>query len=322
DRYAFYRASGAFLGGNSTLYSPEVDAPSVGTDDSLVLDFYMYRLSQSATDNLQISVIDANGNVLIGPATVYVNASQPPASNTGWDALTWGIKLSDLTSQVPSGIFYIQFQAVSSGGGTVNILLDQVTVHHIYQLPQFVTISSPIKSDTLTSGSTTSINWTSQGLKKVDLFYSNDGGSSYSSIATQSAISGTYTWTVPKVEVASAYFKVADDANNTTNSIVGPIAIAWPEKLVTFNGGESVMGGSHQTIAWRSRLPVTTMTIDYSTDGGTTWTNITTENSTSGVNNSYIWTVPNTVTSNAKIRLTDDQSMTVQSANVFAITHN
>ena len=70
------------------------------------------------------------------------------------------------------------------------------------------------------------------------------------------------------------------------------------------NGGESWLVGSNQSIAWTAteNTPASTADIDYSTDGGATYPNVI----AAGITNtgSYAWTVPNTPTTQARVRVT------------------
>ncbi|HEX8903340.1 MAG TPA: lamin tail domain-containing protein, partial [Longimicrobiaceae bacterium] len=84
------------------------------------------------------------------------------------------------------------------------------------------------------------------------------------------------------------------------------------------NGGESWAGGSSHAITWTS-ANVANVKIDYSLDGGTTWTAIT--SSTPASSGSYTWTVPNTASTSAKVRVTDTGSSASDASNAaFTIT--
>ncbi len=69
------------------------------------------------------------------------------------------------------------------------------------------------------------------------------------------------------------------------------------------NGGEDWMKTKTYPITWTSQgnLFSTSLSIDYSTDNGTTWTSITSGTADKGT---YKWTVPNTETSGALIKVT------------------
>ncbi|MBA3670950.1 MAG: endonuclease/exonuclease/phosphatase family protein [Gemmatimonadaceae bacterium] len=88
---------------------------------------------------------------------------------------------------------------------------------------------------------------------------------------------------------------------------------AVPSITVTSpNGGETWNTSSAHNITWTSSS-VSTVNLDYTVDGGTTWASVAT-----GVNastGSYAWTVPNTTTTSAKVRVTDAASATTDASN-------
>lgn len=82
------------------------------------------------------------------------------------------------------------------------------------------------------------------------------------------------------------------------------------------NGGESWTGGSARTITWTSSA-VTNVKLEY-TLNGSTWSVITA--STAASAGSYAWTVPNTASTAAKVRVTDAASAAVTDASDAAFT--
>jgi hypothetical protein len=82
------------------------------------------------------------------------------------------------------------------------------------------------------------------------------------------------------------------------------------------NGGESWAGGSARTITWTSS-GVTNVKLEY-TLNGSTWNVITP--STAASAGSYGWTVPNTASTTAKVRVTDAANATVTDASDAAFT--
>ena len=85
------------------------------------------------------------------------------------------------------------------------------------------------------------------------------------------------------------------------------------------NGGESWAGGSSHAITWTSS-GVTNVKLEYTLNGGTSWTVIT--SSTSAAAGSYSWTVPSSATTSAKVRATDtaNASLSDTSNASFTIT--
>ncbi len=86
---------------------------------------------------------------------------------------------------------------------------------------------------------------------------------------------------------------------------------------VTFpNGGESLAAGASATITWTWTGSFATVNIDYSTDGGTNWTNIVTGTANDG---SHAWTVPSSATTQGRVRVSGGTATDMSNAN-FTIT--
>ncbi|HEY0035859.1 MAG TPA: lamin tail domain-containing protein [Longimicrobium sp.] len=117
---------------------------------------------------------------------------------------------------------------------------------------------------------------------------------------------------------------VADYANTTSDHYpvlsrytMGGGGGTTPSGTVTApNGGESYAGGSSQTITWTA-ANVANVKLEYTLDGSA-WTTLT--SSTAASAGSYTWTVPNTATTAAKVRVTDASSATVTDASNAAFT--
>ncbi|MBI4547365.1 MAG: T9SS type A sorting domain-containing protein [Ignavibacteriae bacterium] len=88
--------------------------------------------------------------------------------------------------------------------------------------------------------------------------------------------------------------------------------------LVTPNGGESWEATTTQLITWSQAL-VTLMKLEYSTDDGASW--ITIADSVPASSKSYNWTVPLTLTSLARVRISalENPLLSEQSDGVFTI---
>jgi hypothetical protein len=84
------------------------------------------------------------------------------------------------------------------------------------------------------------------------------------------------------------------------------------------NGGENVTGGSQTSITWTSQSVNQNVKLEYSTDGGSTWTLIASDVQNSG---SYTWTLPSITSSQCKVRVSAmSGSPSDQSDGVFTIS--
>ncbi|NJL70623.1 MAG: hypothetical protein HC888_02885 [Candidatus Competibacteraceae bacterium] len=153
------------------------------------------------------------------------------------------------------------------------------------------------------------------GLSKVELYRAPGGstppttgwvlvksnsasGTSTSSSFTDSPPLGTYWYGVT----------VYDTSNNK-----GEAPSSWLKKVIVSaaptvtltspNGGESWAAGSSRTITASCSGTITGWQLDYSTNGGSTWTMIN-GISTTSLPSSYNWTVPSAPSSTCRVKLT------------------
>jgi endonuclease/exonuclease/phosphatase family metal-dependent hydrolase len=134
----------------------------------------------------------------------------------------------------------------------------------------------------------------------------------------------TAAYVASSAEVYRVDTYVADYANTTSDHYpvlsrytMGGGGGTTPSVTVTApNGGESYAGGSSQNITWTA-ANVSNVKLEYTLDGSA-WSVIT--SSTPAAAGSYTWTVPNTATTAAKVRVTDASSATVTDASNAAFT--
>jgi len=114
---------------------------------------------------------------------------------------------------------------------------------------------------------------------------------------------------------------VSNDPDNPSVQVqVTAIKAAKSIRLTSPNGGEDWKVGTQQSITWNS-TSITNVKIEYTTDGGASWFAPITS-SASASSGSYTWTVPNRVSQQCKIKITDTEnsSITDMSDNVFTIS--
>ncbi len=168
-------------------------------------------------------------------------------------------------------------------------------------------VTTPNGGETLTGATTTQIYWNSTGVSgNVTLKYTTDG-TTWITISAFATNNGTFNWNVPNNTTACAKVAVIDNSNasvaDTSNACFAINASPGVVTISAPNGGESWGVGSSRQITWSS-LFITNVKIEYSTDNGATWTEITP--SVSAGSGSYTWSpIPNTISSNCKIRVSD-----------------
>jgi hypothetical protein len=167
-----------------------------------------------------------------------------------------------------------------------------------------LTLTAPNGAEAWAANEAHNITWTSDAgtITNVKLEYSADNFvSDVNTIVASVANSGTYSWT-PTITGTTFKVRVSDvgdsqtyDISNNYFSITG-IGISSPVEGVTWN-----CGSSHD-ITWNYTGSFTNVKIEYSTDSGVTWNTIVTSTLNDGT---YTWTVANTPTTAAKIRISN-----------------
>ncbi|MEM4134497.1 MAG: hypothetical protein QXV73_04805, partial [Candidatus Micrarchaeia archaeon] len=143
---------------------------------------------------------------------------------------------------------------------------------------------------------------------KFRLYYSTDNKTSWNYIAEVGNVR-EYLWTVPAQDGRKAQsfvrLEAFDSANNKIGEDVSDKAFVIEVlKLTSPNGGETLKVGNTHTITWETYALTKTVArvqLQYSTNGGQSWTNIKTfVGSNPG---QFNWTVPNTPSTNCRVRV-------------------
>jgi len=181
-------------------------------------------------------------------------------------------------------------------------------------------LTSPNGGETLNGGQFSDITWVSQNINEIHIDFSGDNGVVWQRLASNiDASTSTASVKIPLAGTSNALIRIIDQADANKNdiseavfSVVGPeISITSPSLGTSWNAGEN------RQIVWNSQN-VTWVKVDYTIDGGTTWTNIAPAVNAS--NAGMQWTIPNTPTMTAQIRLTDTVNKTIQDySDVFTI---
>ena len=187
------------------------------------------------------------------------------------------------------------------------LLLFALTISCLIAKSQSITIIQPNGGEVLYSCQTYTVKWSQTGSPSNywNVDYSLDGGIIWTSVASNYlSTNGQFVWTVPNVQSNTVLVRVYDAMNNTiTDQSNAVFTINIPVLLTSPNGGEVWQGNTVQNITWNAQGTSNTYNIAYSTNGGSSWTNIVTNYyNTSGV---YSWTVPNIPSTNCLVRVMD-----------------
>ena len=184
-----------------------------------------------------------------------------------------------------------------------------------------VTVTAPNGGEQWVTGTTQSIRWTSSDMLNVKIDYSTNNGTNWISVITSvPAGDGSYAWTIPNTPSTNCKVRISDLANGSyADTSDNVFSIILPKVTVTSpNGGEQWIVGATQNITWTSSN-VANVKLEYTTNNGTNWNSVLT--STPASAGSFVWTIPNTPSTNCKVRISDvtNSSFADASDNVFSI---
>lgn len=180
-----------------------------------------------------------------------------------------------------------------------------------------IIVVKPALSEKVTGGTQNyQITWTGTGLTLQKTFeYSLDSGLTWITIGTSSTDANSYNWNVPDVASKKAMVRITDQKGTTGKSAVFTIGSSKITVTRPFAGEVLTGGTQNYVITWTGIGLATQKTVEYSLDGGLTWKPIGT--TTTDVS-SYFWNVPDTASTLAVIRVTDQNGITGKSG-VFTI---
>jgi hypothetical protein len=175
-----------------------------------------------------------------------------------------------------------------------------------------ITVIAPNGGEQLTVGSSIHITWHAVNSREdVKIEYSLNGGETWPIITDATENNGDYEWIVPDTPSEACLVRISEidgqplDISDAVFSIIQPLPGEITVTVAAPNGGESWTVGSLQEIKWTSSGDLNNVTIEYSTNYGTTWQVIvqTTEN-----DGSFDWTIPDAVSNECLVRISSNDS--------------
>ncbi|NLO18389.1 MAG: T9SS type A sorting domain-containing protein [Ignavibacteria bacterium] len=176
-------------------------------------------------------------------------------------------------------------------------------------------LSSPIGGERLLAATTQQIKWNSNQVSNVKIQYSTDAGLSWITIISSTpAVPGVYDWNVPKTISYQCKVKISD-ISDSNNYDISPNVFRITGNGIILNypkGKEIFLIGEEVEIKWNS-INILNVLLEYSIDAGNTWHTIT--SNLPAEEFSYIWTVPNSPSTEGIIRISDMDNSTITDEN-------
>ncbi len=173
---------------------------------------------------------------------------------------------------------------------------------------QSVTVTQPNGGEVLYGCQNYQIKWTGSGVSNNwNIDYSLNSGAIWTSVASNLNILPvssvySYNWTVPMVGSNTVLVRIRDYSDTTKQDVSNAVfTIQLPIVITSPNGGEVWQGLSNHNITWSPAGTSGIFNISYSTNNGTSWTTV----ATNVAANNYNWTVPNTPSTQALVRVAD-----------------
>lgn len=184
-----------------------------------------------------------------------------------------------------------------------------------------LTLTAPNGGETWTGGTLQTITWTSSGnISLVKVEFSADNGATWNLIVATAPNTGSFNWNVPDIQTDVALVRISDAADGSPgDQSDGVFTIAGASiTVISPNGGETLTGGDGQQVTWTSTGTVPFVKLEFSTNGGISWTEVAANIPNTGTFN---WTVPEVGTTNGRVRVSDsaDGSPADQSDGSFSI---
>jgi hypothetical protein len=265
-------------------------------------------LKVTATGNFNIKVTPTTTTTALAARLLKLDSYTNPTTLSVVEGTLSG---SDYVINVPDQASYGNYllvvyntkYATSTASRDASSLQYTVTID---KLVDGISLTSPVGGEAWQATTTHNITWATGSVTNTKIEYTTDNGSSWSTIvASTPASAQSYSWVVPSTLTTNAKVRLTDVANAATTSTspaVFSIIAYSPISITAPASGISWQAGTTNNISW-SATGISNIKIDYSTDNGTTWTNVTP--STPAAAGSYAWLVPSPATTTAKIQLSD-----------------
>lgn len=180
-----------------------------------------------------------------------------------------------------------------------------------------VQITEPRGSDAYSIGERVTIRWVSALVSTVNILWGPSQSGPWTAIVNGlNAAARQYTWTTTMLPVQTFWLRLEDASDpNVNDTTLASFLISVPVTLDAPKGGERLGVESAFNVRWTKTTGVGNVKLEFAADGST-YTTLLPSSSAS----SFAWTVPNTITEKARMRVTALSSLTAPSTSAdFAI---
>src|ERR1017187_763238 len=283
---------------------------SSSTNSGQHWEVFAYSVDSGRTWKNHTSGVTVN-DVSTDTLDVTQGGSTGPYQGTNWGLVTIGFGGDTTVNNNPHLVLRITLvgQASTFSG---NNRLENMSVF-AGPVPKTITISQPTAGITLYSGQQQTISYGTTGAVTPTrtIYYSTDSGRTWNQIVSTTQTS--YTWTVPNANSNNCFIEIVD-----TNGIIGESSrFSMRPPTITISqpaGGATLITGNSQLISYLTFGAVSDFrAIDYSTDSGKTWNEITISTA-----DTFSWTIPSANSNNCYIEVIDQHGIVCKSG-IFTI---
>ncbi|MFH1698793.1 MAG: hypothetical protein ABH882_07025 [Candidatus Omnitrophota bacterium] len=291
---------------------------------------------EDSTDSDAADVSDGNFKIRGDLRITAPNGGEKLIVNTSDYQITWNITGSistvGLQYSINNGTSYLPITTSAPNFGyytwlipNVKTTLGLVKIYNtedpgvldvsdaVFKIQGSFALNTPNGGESWPVATVRPINWTWTGpINYVKLEYSKDGGNNYNNTIIASVNNtGNYNWTIPDDVCTTLRLMISDvsDAEAKANS-EGNFTIKAVFNISAPNGGENWLVGDLNNILWNVTGTIPYVRLMYTRNNFINSYNISTENLggfTNVTSNSFIynWTVPDTISSGAQLRILD-----------------
>jgi hypothetical protein len=173
--------------------------------------------------------------------------------------------------------------------------------------PPRIEVISPNGGEIWLVGETHDITWFSEDFTgpNVKLEFSTDAGSSWMPIINSTPNDGVHPWIIPNNPSTHCKVRISDAVDGVPSDVSdGDFTISRPPRITVTspNGGETWFVGHTKNITWLSENFTGNLRIEYTTNGGDSWMEITPSTENDGI---YSWIVENTPSTDCLVEISD-----------------